>query len=290
MISVLKANRYWIIFAAFAVALWTALFFGFMPAPLCVLKENGWFVVVGFAGAVVGNITALGGGIVFIPLMMWLGIPPVHALKIAIVTQSFGMTSGAVAWAQLSKVPTCVIPWAVPGMLIGSTISSLLVRPNPLLVKGLFGPVSITLGILLLIGTYRHLSNAVVWNQRAKFAVAIVSVFGGMVTGWVAIGEGELIAALLMIAFGFAAESAISLGVLLLAVNSIYLAAVHILILGNIPWTIAAFTALGAIFGARLAPLISSKISEKVLKTLFAVVAITDGTIIAWQFITSLTP
>jgi hypothetical protein len=48
--------------------------------------------------------------------------------------------------------------------------------------------------------------------------------FGGMITGWVAIGEGELVSALLMLVYQFSSAVSIAVGVVLLAVNSIYLA------------------------------------------------------------------
>ena len=111
----------------------------------------------------------------------------------------------------------------------------------------------------------------------------LVSVLGGLITGWISIGEGELIAAYLMLACGFGSAASIGLGVILLAINSIYLTSIHCLFLGGVPWHIAAFTMLGAVYGARLAPFISQWISTRTLKIIFSTIAIADGIIFVAQ-------
>ena len=106
-----------------------------------------------------------------------------------------------------------------------------------------------------------------------------------MITGWVAIGEGEVVAALLMLAYGVEFTAAIGLGVILLSINSLFLLGVHQFALGGIPWEYAAFTALGSVFGARLGPWVSRYLSATTIKTIFAVIAIGDGTIFVYQYL-----
>jgi uncharacterized membrane protein YfcA len=105
----------------------------------------------------------------------------------------------------------------------------------------------------------------------------LISILGGMITGWISIGEGEVIAAYLMLACGASAASSIGLGVILLAINSIYLTLIHSLFLGGVPWNIACLTMLGAVYGARLAPYLSQWIDQRMLKIAFAIIAIADG-------------
>jgi uncharacterized membrane protein YfcA len=75
------------------------------------------------------------------------------------------------------------------------------------------------------------------------------------------------------------------LGVVLLSINSIYLALVHQFYFGGIPWDYAAFTGLGAVFGARLAPWLSRYTNPLTLKAIFAAIAIGDGIIFVVQYI-----
>jgi uncharacterized membrane protein YfcA len=197
------------------------------------------------------------------------------------------MTSGAVGWIQKRVVPLRALKLTVPGLLVGSSISSLVIHPSALLVKLLFGPVSILLGILTIVLSRRKLKSAARMEIPPNAAVPlfVISCVGGLITGWIAIGEGELVAALLMLVYGVNVTTCIGLGVLLLSINSIFLTLLHQFLLGGIPWHIAAFTGLGCVFGARLAPYLSRRSNPMVLKTIFAVIAICDGILFIVQYV-----
>jgi uncharacterized membrane protein YfcA len=282
--------QYWSPWLVLFAVSWATVFFSVTTDPLALIEKNWVFVPMGICGAILGNISAVGGGIVFIPCIIFIfQLPAVIALKIALGTQAFGMTSGAVGWLQKRAVPMQALRVSVPGLLIGSSISSFLIHPSAILVKGLFGPVSIVLGALTLI--LMRLPKSVQSRQdipdNATVPLFLAAIFGGLITGWVAIGEGEIVAALLMLAYGVDVTAAIGLGVVLLSVNSIYLALVHQFFLGGIPWEYASFTLLGAVFGARFAPWISHHVSAFRLKAIFATIAICDGSIFIYQFMRS---
>jgi len=280
--------RYWSPWLALFVAVWLIGLFTLAPHPVALLERNWIFIPVGLGGAILGNISAVGGGIVFIPVMVFLfHLQPVSALKIALASQSWGMTSGAIGWLQKKIVPLRALRTAVPGLLIGSTISSLVVHPSALLVKLLFGPVSIALGILTLVLSRRAATRAARTDipSEATVPLFLIAILGGLITGWVAIGEGEVVAALLMLAYGVEITACIGLGVVLLSVNSIFLAILHQCLLGGIPWDIAAFTGFGCVFGARLAPWLSRHANPIALKSIFAAIAICDGTLFIVQYL-----
>jgi uncharacterized protein len=280
--------RYWSPWLLLFAAVWVTGCLSLAPDPVALFKRNWVFIPVGFCGAVLGNISAVGGGIVFIPVIMFLfHLPPVTALKIALASQSWGMTSGAIGWIQKKVVPLRALKLTVPGLLVGSTVSSLIIHPSALLVKLLFGPVSILLGVLTIVLTRRTIKSAARREipPNAAIPLSIISLMGGLITGWIAIGEGELVAALLMLAYGVEVTMCIGLGVLLLSINSIYLTLLHHFFLGGIPWNIAAFTGLGCVFGARLAPFLSRRSNPMVLKTIFAIIAICDGILFIVQYV-----
>jgi uncharacterized protein len=280
--------RYWSWWLVLFAGVWTAGCFRLAHDPISLFKQNWIYIPVGFCGAVLGNISAVGGGIVFIPVIMFLfHLPPVTALKIALASQSWGMTSGAIGWIQKKVVPLRALKLTVPGLLIGSSVSSLLIHPSALLVKLLFGPVSILLGVLTIVLSRRAVRSAARAEipPNAAAPLFIISFIGGLLTGWIAVGEGELVAALLMLVYGVNVTTCIGLGVLLLSINSIFLTLLHCFWLGGIPWNIAAFTGLGCVFGARLAPYLSRRSHPMVLKTIFAVIAICDGILFIVQYV-----
>ena len=279
--------RYWSPWLVLFTGAWIAGVFALAADPAGLIARNWIYIPVGFGGALLGNISAVGGGIVFIPVMMFVfHLPPVTALKVALASQSWGMTSGAVGWLQKRVVPLRALRITVPGLLIGSTISSLLIHPSGLLVKLLFGPVSIALGILTLVLSWRagHVEGKADIPPAATAPLFLAAIVGGLITGWVAIGEGEVVAALLMLAYGVDVAACIGLGVVLLSINSIFLALIHQFLLGRIPWDIAAFTGLGCVFGARLAPWLSRHANPIALKSIFAVIAICDGVLFILQY------
>ena len=281
--------RYWSPWLLIFFLVWIVCYLSIAPAPTELFIKNWPFIFVGFGGAILGNISAVGGGIIFIPAMIFFyHLPPVVALKVAILSQCFGMTSGALGWLQRQKIPWSMFALTLPGLLLGSTISSLVIHPSALLVKVLFGPVSIFLGVLTLRSTFRKkdkVINSFELPRVGKILLVLSSFLGGLITGWIAIGEGEIVSALLMIGFSISSTLSIALGVVLLAINSMYLAMIHQFFLDGLPWEIACFTGLGCVFGARVAPFLGQKMKTRTLKYIFSAVAIGDGIIFIAQYL-----
>ena len=263
--------------------LWLVVYRFAFSDPLRLAADNWPLILVGVFGAFIGNVTAIGGGIVFIPVMMFAyKVDPVSALKLAFVTQAVGMTSGASGWLRRGDVPLSLLKWTVPALIAGAAISTFLIHPQPMLVKGLFGPVAFIAGLLTLV-TLDRKGVRTELPAKALIPVMLVSLVGGLITGWVAIGEGEIIAAFCMIAYGLDANRAIGLGVVLLAINSILLALIHGCYFGGVPWELAAFTMLGVLWGGRLGPFLAQWIPMRTTKKAFALVALLDGLVVTLQ-------
>jgi uncharacterized membrane protein YfcA len=211
---------------------------------------------------------------------------PVEALKLALVSQAVGMSSGALGWLRRGAVPRGALPVAVPMLAAGALVSSFVILPNPLLVKGLFGPVSITVGLLTLY-LLEHRARTTEVPREARPGLGAVAFAGGMLTGWVAIGEGEVVAAWLMLRHGLEPRRGIALGTVLLAINSILLGGIHAFVLGGVPWELAAFVMLGCAWGGRLGPYLAQWLGPRKLKLAFATIAIGDGLQIPGQFVLS---
>jgi uncharacterized membrane protein YfcA len=265
--------------------IWLVIYLRFFPSPGALAARNWPLVLIGVAGAVIGNLTAIGGGLLFVPTMIFVySANPVAALKLAFVTQAVGMTSGASGWLSRGEVPMRLLKWTVPPLILGALVSSFVYRPNPMLVKELFGPITITAGLLTLY-TLDHQGGLPDLPRRANGWLALVAFIGGIITGWVAIGEGEIVAAFCMLAFRLNANRALGLGVVLLSINSIFLALLHSFVLGGVPWQWAIFTMLGVLWGGRLGPFVGQWFSMHTAKKFFAVIAVLDGLLIFLQAI-----
>jgi uncharacterized membrane protein YfcA len=143
------------------------------------------------------------------------------------------------------------------------------------------------LGVLTIVLSRRAAKSGAVAEIPANAAgpLFVIALVGGLITGWIAIGEGELVAALMMLVYRVNVAACIGLGVVLLSINSIFLTLLHHVFLGGIPWDYAAFTGLGCVFGARLAPFLSRRSNPMVLKTIFAAIAICDGVLFIVQYL-----
>ncbi|WP_077731780.1 hypothetical protein [Methylocaldum sp. 14B] len=76
--------------------IWLAAYGAVFPDPIRLAASHWPLILVGVVGSFIGNVTAIGGGLVFIPVLMFAySVDPVSALKLAFVTQAVGMTSGA---------------------------------------------------------------------------------------------------------------------------------------------------------------------------------------------------
>jgi len=279
--------RYWEWWMPLFGLAWLAVYASVFPEPAALASRHWPLVLVGFVGALIGNATSIGGGLVFVPVMMiFYDLDPVASLQLALATQAFGMTSGAIAWMRRGMVPKELLPVSAIAAVAGGAVAALVIKPSAFLVKELFGPVSIGLGILILVLLDRpaHLDRI---PPRPLRLLALVAFAGGMLTGWVAIGAGEVVAAFLMLAYGLRAERSIALGVVLLSVCSIVLTLFHAFAIGGIPWEMAVFTILGCVYGARTGPCVAQWIGPRRLKIGFAAVAILDGLLFLFQGLTA---
>lgn len=237
---------------------------------------------VAMFGAVVGNATAVGGGLIFVPYMiLFENLDPLQSLELALVVQAFGMTSGAVAWVRRGAVPRRGLSWMLIGLFAGCAFGTLVVAPSALLVKSAFGPVSIGIGVLvwILAGMRGRVGEIPEGTLPLLFGACVI---GGLLTSWVAIGAGEVVAAALMAGLRVRADRAIALGVVLLASASIALGAFYA-VGGGVPWDLAVVMVPGVVLGARMAPALVGLLPEKGLKRLFAFIAIADGLLFTLQ-------
>lgn len=273
--------RYWSKWLVALIPIWVAVSYFTLDDPNAALTEYWPLFFVGVIGAIIGNLTAIGGGLVFVPFTMLVyDIDAVTSLKLAIACQAFGMTSGTIAWWRRNKVPKQTFLSLIPAIIIGCLIGGIVLPVDASLVKGLFGPVSVAIGLCTLAMLFYPLTNT---HVKATPGLHVTSAAGGVLTAWVAIGIGEAIAAFLMIRHRTCAERSIALGVTSLSVASICLFTIFSLTV-DMPWPLISCMALGCIFGGRLAPLLSRYISHRTIKLVFGLVALGDGALFIYNY------
>ena len=271
--------------------------------PILLLLLGGYFfgskillTLVAFFAASVANATAIGGGFLFMPLFIFVyQLAPPVALKLSIATQAFGMSSGALTWGRdyIDKNAFILASFA---SIYGVWFATYNFAVPSGYIKPLFALISLGVFIALVIEMRLKVADQ---QQKANFSFNAFSIFfvlaafaGGLVTGWTAIGVGEVVALYLQFFYRLRLDKAIGTGVAVLAVSSIAGFLFHA-DLGGIPWELLMFTVPGVILGGRygvkMAKYLESTFSQSSsdqlfkkspLKFIFAMVILVDCMVI----------
>ena len=252
--------------------------------------------MVAFFAASVANATAIGGGFLFMPLFIFVyKLAPAMALKLSIATQAFGMTSGALAWGR-KYIDKRAFVLASTASVLGVWFATYIWVVPSNYIKPLFALISLGVFIALILEMRLKVSDE---QHMAKFTLNTVSVFfvlsvfaGGLITGWTAIGVGEVVALYLLFFYRLRLDIAIGTGVAVLAISSIAGFIFHFN-LGEMPWELLVFTVPGVILGGRYGVKIAKHIEAEVkqasgqnmfkkspLKLIFAMVILLDCIVI----------
>ena len=272
------------------IFVWIILF-SLSADKLNLLSDYGYFFLLGVVGAIVANSTGAGGGIIFIPFFTSIGITGNEPLGTSILIQCFGMTAGAVSWLTTSlivKANSHHLNQLIVQLLIicGSTSiigvlsgQYIFVHADASLMVDLFKAFSIAFGFILLVIIFNShkLKHTQFDLLPADIALLVITSFlGGLITAWISIGIGEIVAIVLILR-RYPTMIAIATGVTVSAISVLTAAYHHIVIIDSVNWSIIQFAVPGAILGGTFAYLLSEKLGPTRLKIFFSVWVILTG-------------
>nr|WP_026294774.1 sulfite exporter TauE/SafE family protein [Salinimonas chungwhensis] len=234
--------------------------------------EFGLFTFLGVIGAIFANATGAGGGVVFVPFFHHMGFTPHQILATSFAIQCCGMTAGALTWTHHYRVHhTTDKQWqplisalllTVPGSVVGVLLAqwgkdtpalAFLAGMEDKLHLG-FGVFSIFLA-LAIFASVPLLRRTVFATSLTTFdvlALPLIAFAGGIITAWLSVGVGELVAVYLIMR-GKNITMAIAVAVILTAC-SVWPAIVFYLYQGSaIVWPVWLFAGAGAVAGGIIA-------------------------------------
>ena len=247
--------------------------------PVSVVQNYAGFSFVGVIGAIFANATGAGGGVVFVPLFNQFELTAMNIVATSFAIQCCGMVAGAISWRDqyvLSKrdsflrsiwrVMPKLLVLTVPFSFLGiwsvqySGLMDLITQPDDLL-HWVFGSFSILLALALFVTIPKMKQSDQIFtpNLFDNIALPIVAYAGGMVTAWLSVGVGELVAVYLILR-----NASVTLSIacaVILTAFSVW-AGIGYFVLNNavtpegfatIVYPIAAFAGLGAIIGGTIA-------------------------------------
>ncbi len=273
----LRANKFYLLgifFLAWVLAL--------ILVPLSADELAGYFsfAFLGLIGAIFANSTGAGGGVVFIPMFNQLGFTPEQAVATSFGIQSFGMTAGAITWFLHYRKHTFNLQlWApiVPIILITSLFSIVgiwivygLGQAIPASLNLVFSIFSVVLGLAILVTVYfsgRGREQSILhWFDL--LAIALIGFFGGIITAWLSVGVGELLATYLILR-RFDITMAIAAAVIVSAISVWSAVPQHAYINPVVYWQVVIFAGPAAVIGGIFARTLVGWLSARKLKIFF---------------------
>lgn len=252
-----------------------------------------YFLFLGIIGAIFANTTGAGGGVVFIPIFNSLELSELQALSTSFAIQCFGMTAGTLTWwryykdkvkhhSQLnandwSQYPI-ILKCCIPASIAGLWLCQFTDLQPPQSMPFTFGVFSIVLGVILGINCiYRNQrSDRRLLSKKDLYTIVFISFLGGIITGWLSVGVGELVVIYLLLK-RTAPIVAIAAGVTVSAATVWASAYIHFTPSAQTYFQIVLFAGPGAILGGLLARRIVTLMSVKNLKLVFSCWIIASG-------------
>ncbi|ASP37688.1 hypothetical protein CHH28_02935 [Bacterioplanes sanyensis] len=246
------------------------------------VEDYGHFFFIGLIAAIIANSTGAGGGIVFFPAFVTLGLTTQQALATSLAIQCFGMTAGSLGWLRVRRLEASgyhiqwrwlwrVLAIALPANLAGLWLAQWALPAPAFSVHVFFSVFSLIVGFAVLLrrqadqqhGRWQALStNECYW-------LLVMCFIGGIVTAWLSIGIGEILAVVLIF-LGFRTNMAIAAAVMISAITVICAVPYHVWISGAVVVEVLMFAAPGAVIGGTLASVLAVKLGASRLKTAMA--------------------
>ena len=243
------------------------------------LLDSILYFFIGIVAATIANSTGAGGGIVFLPIFIGLGLSPAESLSTSITIQCFGMSSGALTWISYSKKEKVeysrqweyfyfIFPVSSLSACIGLFIAQVLMPHPPLDIELFFAIFSLLVGIIILLRTlkvkkeYKGRTHAL--SKLEVTGLILLSFIGGSITNWLSIGIGEILL-IYLILLGFRLNFAVASAVCVSAISVLF-ALPHHIFSNFISYEILTYAAPGALIGGILARTLATHLGAHKLK------------------------
>ena len=268
--------------------IWTAIWL-LQPSPFDLASEFGLFSLLGVIGAIFANSTGAGGGVVFVPFFNYLSFTPQSIVATSFGIQCCGMTAGALTWWRYYRVQhqqdgywkalPSTLMLTVPASLCGIWFAQFSDHGTMLLkhvlggansLHTLFGGFSVLLSLAIFasIPLMKRLHFEKDIRRADIVALPFIAFAGGVITAWLSVGVGEMVAVYLIIR-GFNVTMSIAIAVVLSAFTVWSALPFHALVTHSIVWEVVLFAGMGAVIGGLLAKYLVLAFSVPRLKLFF---------------------
>jgi uncharacterized protein len=233
--------------------------------------------------AIFANASGFSGAVLFQPIFyFFLNVPIVNSIATGIATETLGMSSGAYRYYKMGYVDQKAfrrfLPWTLVGVLLGLF---LFVKFSDALLKLMVGTVMVLIALGQLFSLYVSHKRKIMQANNKWASVGLVA---GAFSASTGTGVAEMSQPTLEHKMQIPTKKANATAILLEA-SADWLITLFNLSLGNINWNILIFSASGVIIGGQIGAHLSPHLSDKLLKTVFAVAVFLIGVFYVYRFV-----
>ena len=230
-----------------------------------------WLIPLGFAAGILGSMIGLGGGIIVVPALTFLGFPPTAAASNSLFAALSNAIASTISYSKQKRIEYS-IGWklgllSIPGTILGAIIST---DAAPNIFKILFGLVLVASAVYIFLRKRIKSGDKQLSTQMIVFAVG-ASFFAGIISSFFGIGGGIIFVPLMVVGMGMAMKRAAPTSQMILLFASLSGVITHSF-LGHPDFLQAGFLAIGSFIGGLVGARLSVEIKERYLQILVSVV------------------
>ena len=230
-----------------------------------------WLILLGFAAGVLGSMIGLGGGIIVVPVLTFLGFPPTAAASNSLFAALSNAIASTISYSKQKRIVYSLGLklglLSIPGTILGAIISTDIA---PDIFKILFGFVLIASAAYIFLRKKIETKEKTISKQMIVFAIG-ASFFAGIISSFFGIGGGIIFVPLMVVGMGMAMKKAAPTSQMILLFASLSGVIVHSL-LGHPDFLQAGLLAIGSFIGGLVGARLSIDIKERYLQILVSVV------------------
>jgi uncharacterized membrane protein YfcA len=230
-----------------------------------------WLILLGFAAGILGSMIGLGGGIIVVPVLTFLGFPPTAAASNSLFAALSNSIASTISYSRQKRIEYSLGLklglLTIPGTVLGAVIST---GVSPEIFKMLFGLVLIASAAYIFLRKKIETKDKKLSYQMMIFAAG-ASFFAGIISSFFGIGGGIIFVPLMVVGMGMAMKKAAPTSQLILFFASLSGVIAHS-ILGHPDFIQAGFLAIGSFIGGLVGARLSLDIKERYLQILVSVV------------------
>ncbi len=149
-----------------------------------------WLILLGFAAGILGSMIGLGGGIIVVPVLTFLGFPPTAAASNSLFAALSNAIASTISYSRQKRIEYSLGLklglLTIPGTVLGAVIST---DVTPGIFKMLFGLVLIASAVYIFLRKKIETKEKTLSKQMMVFAVG-ASFFAGIISSFFGIGGG----------------------------------------------------------------------------------------------------